>query len=337
MFDQFVVGSSNQFACAAAIAVAERPGGDHNPLFLHGPVGLGKTHLVNAIGHELARSGKGRKLLFAPADLLLTELIFALRHDCIGGFRERMRQVEVLIVDDVHFLAGRERAQEEFYHIFNMLDAEGHQIVLTSDKAPRDLTGLQDSLRSRFESRLIAEIEPPELQTRIAIIEKKAAALKVALDPQAAAFIAGKVSSNVRELEGCLNRLAALASLTQIPITPDLARESLCDFIPGAEITPAIVTILYHVSNIFHIPLADLRSKKRTQHLAFCRQVAMYLCRRLTGCSFPVIGANFDRDHSTVMYACNLIARRVKNDGAFRRSIEKIERDVKILYSRVLP
>ena len=328
-FDQFVVGSSNQFAHAAAIAVANQPGEKYNPLFVYGGVGLGKTHLVTSIGHQLSASDRDRKIIFVPAEVFMNELISSLRHDRMSGFKERMRQVDVLILDDVHFLADRERTQEEFFHTFNALHAQGHQIVLTSDKAPRDLTGFEERLRNRFESGLIADISPPDLETRVAILQKKAAAEKLALSGEVALFVAQRASSNVRELEGCLHRLAALASLTKNVITVDFARESLRDFIREAEPMPDIDSIQQLVSESFHIRLMDLKSKKRTQHLAFCRQVAMYLCRKLTDRSFPAIGAGFGRHHATVIHACNLITRRVDNDGAFRVLMQKIERQLK--------
>ena len=335
-FDQYVVGSGNQFAQAAAKAVANQPGEKYNPLFLYGAVGLGKTHLATAIAHEVSKSDRARKIVFGPAEWFMNELISSLRHDRMSQFKDRMRRVEVLVLDDVHFLAGRERTQEEFFHTFNALHAERHQIVLTSDKAPRDLTGLEERLRNRFESGLIADITPPDLETRIAILQKKAAAENLVLSADVALFVAQKVSSNVRELEGCFNRLAALASLTKSAITVDFARESLRDLIRAEEVKPDINTIQQRVCETFHIHLIDLKSKKRTQHLAFCRQVAMYLCRNLTHSSFPAIGAEFGRDHSTVIHACNLIGRRVNNDTAFRASLKKIESQLKNLDSDLL-
>jgi chromosomal replication initiator protein len=284
-FDGFVVGASNQFAHAAARAVANQPGEKYNPLFLYGAVGLGKTHLATAIGRQLSASDRAHKVVFAPAEIFMNELISSLRGDRMNEFKNKMRSIDVLILDDVHFLAGRERTQEEFFHTFNSLHAEGHQIVLTSDKPPRDLSGLEERLRNRFESGLIADLAPPDLETRIAILQKKAAE-NLILNAEVALFIAQRVTTNVRELEGCFNRLAALAALTKGAITLDFARESLRDLVPHREVQPAIETIQQHVSGVFHIPLVDLRSRKRTQHVAFCRQVAMYLCRQLTDCSF---------------------------------------------------
>ena len=331
-FAEFVVGSANQFAHAAALAVANQPGEKYNPLFIYGGVGLGKTHLVTAIGHHIWASGeRPRKVLFMPAEIFMNELINSLRRDKMGEFREKFRRVDTLILDDVQFLAGRERTQEEFFHTFNALHADRHQIILTSDKVPREIPGLEERLRNRFESGLIADIAPPDLETRVAIVQKKAVLDNLRLAPEVAMYIAQSVSSNVRELEGCLTRLAALASMESAVITVEFARQALQDLIRNADAKPDIETIQKTVADFFHIRLADLKSKKRTQHIAFCRQVAMYLCRKLTDSSFPVIGDHFDRDHSTVIHAYNLIARRMSSDSAFRMSIEKIERELKAI------
>ena len=329
-FDEFVVGSSNQFAHAAALAVANQPGEKYNPLFIYGAVGLGKTHLANAIGHHLYASGsRPRKVLLMPAEIFMNELISSLRRDQMGDFKEKFRRVDALILDDIQFLAGRERTQEEFFHTFNSLHAERHQIVLTSDKMPREIAGLEERLRNRFESGLIADIAAPDLETRVAIVQKKSMLENFLLPPEVALYIAQHVSSNVRELEGCLTRLAALASMSRSPITVEFARQALRDLIRTHNLKPDIEVIQNIVADFFHIRLADLMSKKRTQHIAFCRQVAMYLCRKMTDSSFPTIGEHFGRDHSTVIHAFNLINRRISNDSAFRFSIQKIERELK--------
>lgn len=331
-FNEFVIGSGNQFAHAAAQAVANLPGEKYNPLFIYGGVGLGKTHLVSAIGHHVLATGGGRrKVLFMPAEVFMNELISSLRRDKMGEFKDRFRRVDMLILDDVQFLAGRERTQEEFFHTFNSLHSERHQIVLTSDKVPREIPGLEERLRNRFESGLIADISPPDLETRVAIVQKKSVLEKLDLSPEVTLYIAQNVSSNVRELEGCLTRLAALASINKTPITLEFARQALHDLIHDHDLKPGIDSIQKAVSDFFHIRLADLKSKKRTQHIAFCRQVAMYLCRKLTDSSFPTIGESFGRDHSTVIHAYNLIARRVANDSAFRISIDKIARELKVI------
>ncbi|HYB91307.1 MAG TPA: chromosomal replication initiator protein DnaA [Candidatus Binataceae bacterium] len=334
-FAEFVVGSGNQFAHAAAQAVANQPGEKFNPLFIYGGVGLGKTHLVTAIGHHICAGDRGRKVLFMPAEVFMNELINSIRRDKMDEFREKFRRVDALILDDVQFLAGRERTQEEFFHTFNSLHAERHQIVLTSDQLPHEIPGLEERLRNRFESGLIADIQPPDLETRVAIVQKKAVLEKLQLSSEVALYIAQSVESNVRELEGCLTRLVALASLNKTPensaITLEFARQALHFLIRNHDAKPDVEMIQRTVADFFHIRLADLKSKKRTQHIAFCRQVAMYLCRKLTDSSFPTIGEHFSRDHSTVIHAYNLIQRRVTSDSAFRLSLEKIERELKAI------
>jgi len=337
-FAEFIVGSSNQFAHAAALAVAERPGEKYNPLFIYGDVGLGKTHLATAIGHHLwSSSSTPRKMLFMPAEVFMNELINSIRRERMGEFKDKFRKVDTLILDDVHFLAGRERTQEEFFHTFNALHAERHQIILTSDKVPREIPGLEERLRNRFESGLIADIAAPDLETRVAILQKKAELERLTLPSEVAMYIAQNVCSNVRQLEGCLTRLAALASVTGSPITIEFARQALRDLIRTHDSKPNIEAIQRVVSDYFHIRLADLKSKRRTQRIAFCRQVAMYLCRKITSNSFPSIGEYFGRDHSTVIHAFNLIERRVSNDSAFRFSIEKIERGLKNTPASTVP
>jgi chromosomal replication initiator protein len=325
-FGEFVTGLSNQFAYAAACTIVKQPGETYNPLFIYGGVGLGKTHLVTAIGHQLWASGSGqRKVLFMPAEVFMNELIGSLRGERIGEFRDKFRRVDALILDDVQFLSGRERTQEEFFHTFNSLHSEHHQVVLTSDKMPRDIPGLEERLRSRFESGLIADVAAPDVETRVAILQKKASLENLKMPREVVMYVAENACSNVRELEGCLARLTALSSLTTTPITIEFAQSALHDLIPTREIQTDIETIQRIVSDFFHIKLPDLKSEKRTQRIAFCRQVAMYLCRKVTKSSFPIIGEHFGRDHSTVIHAFNLIQRRVSNDSAFRLSIEKME------------
>ena len=328
-FDNFLVGPTNHFANSAAKAVVNQPGKKYNPLFIYGPVGLGKTHLATAIGHQLSESDSGLKVIFTPAEVFMNELISSLRGDRMNEFKNSMRRIDVLILDDVQLLAGRERTQEEFFYTFNSLHAERRQIVLTSDKAPHDLSGLDERLRNRFESGLIAKIGVPDVATRVAILHKKAAAENLTLNDDVALFVAQRVITNVRELEGCFNRLAALSSLTKSAMTLDFARECLRDLIRDAEVGPDIQTIQQHISDVLHVRLVDLKSERRTQRIAFARQVAMYLCRKLTESSFPAIGAGFGRDHSTVIHAYNIIARRVNNDAGFCDLMEKIERQLK--------
>jgi chromosomal replication initiator protein len=329
-FAEFVVGSSNQLAHAAALAVAERPGEKYSPLFIYGGVGLGKTHLATAIGQHLcSASSIPRKVLFITAEVFMNQLVSSIRHERIGEFKERFRKVDALILDDVQFLAGRERTQVEFFHTFNALHSERHQIVLTSDKMPHEIPELEERLRNRFESGLVADIAPPDLETRIAIVQKKAVLEGLLLPSEVATYIAQNICSNVRELEGCLTRLAALASVTGSPITIEFSCQALRDLLPGHQGSLDLEAILRVVSGWLHIPLADLKSKKRTQRVAFCRQVAMYLCRKITNNSYPHIGEHFSRDHSTVIHAFNLIDRRIKSDSAFRFWIQNIERKLK--------
>ena len=262
-----MVGSANQFAHAAAQAVANQPGEKYNPLFIYGGVGLGKTHLVTAIGHHIWASGdRPRKVLFMPAEIFMNELINSLRRDQMGEFREKFRRVDTLILDDVQFLAGRERTQEEFFHTFNSLHADRHQIVLTSDKVPRDIPGLEERLRNRFESGLIADIAPPDLETRVAIVQKKAALENLRMSPEVAMYIAQSVSSNVRELEGCLTRLAALASLNKSAITVDFARQALHDLIRNRDAKPDVETI--QKSGLGFFPYPAGRSEVEKAHPA---------------------------------------------------------------------
>ena len=262
-FNEFVVGSGNQFAHAAALAVANQPGEKYNPLFIYGGVGLGKTHLVNAIGHQIWQQGeRNKKVLFMPAEVFMNELINSIRRDKTGEFRDKFRRVDALILDDVQFLAGRDRTQEEFFHTFNSLHGERHQIVLTSDKVPKDIPGLEDRLRNRFESGLIADIAPPDLETRIAIIQKKAMLERLRLPSDVGLYIAQNVSTNVRELEGCLTRLAALASLNNSDITLEFARQALHDLIRKQEVKPDVESIQRIVSDFFHIRLVDLKVEK---------------------------------------------------------------------------
>jgi len=327
-FDNFVVGASNQFAHAASKAVANQPGDHYNPLFIYGGVGLGKTHLVNAIGHQVLDQREDFRVVYLSSDSFMNELIAALRRDRMDEFKARFRRVDVLIVDDVQFLAGRERTQEEFFHTFNSLYDAHHQIVLTSDKFPKEIPDLEERLRNRFEWGLIADIQPPDVETRVAILEKKAEIEGIELPQEVAIFLATHIDSNVRELEGSLTRLGAFASLNKCPITPDFAREVLQNVLRDrSERTITIESIQKAVCDFFRLRPADLRSKKRTRTIALPRQVAMYLCRRYTNASFPVIGDRFGgRDHSTVIHAAQVIERRLREDPTFRATVERLER-----------
>jgi len=327
-FDNFVVGASNQFAHAASKAVANQPGDHYNPLFIYGGVGLGKTHLVNAIGHQVLDRNENARVVFLSSESFMNELIAALRRDRMDEFKARFRRIDVLIVDDVQFLAGRERTQEEFFHTFNSLYDGHHQIVLTSDKFPKEIPDLEERLRNRFEWGLIADIQPPDVETRIAILEKKAEFEGIELPQDVANFLATNIDSNVRELEGSLTRLGAFASLNKCPITVDFARDVLQSVLRDrTDRAITIESIQKAVCDFFRIRPNDLRSKRRTRTIALPRQVAMYLCRRYTNASFPVIGDRFGgRDHSTVIHAAQVIERRLREDPSFRATVERLER-----------
>lgn len=325
-FGSFVVGASNQFAHAGCKAVASQPGDHYNPLFIYGGVGLGKTHLVNAIGHQILDRNPEARILYLSSESFMNELIAALRRDRMDEFKNRFRRIDVLIVDDVQFLAGRERTQEEFFHTFNSL-YEGHrQIVLTSDKFPKEIPDLEERLRNRFEWGLIADIQPPDMETRVAILEKKAELEQIELPYDVAVFLASNIDSNVRELEGSLTRLGAFASLNRCSITVEFAREVLHSVLRDkAERAITIESIQKTVCDFFRIRPNELRSKKKTRNVALPRQVAMYLCRRYTAASFPVIGDRFGgRDHSTVIHAAQVVERRLEQDASFRATVERL-------------
>jgi chromosomal replication initiator protein len=325
-FATFVVGASNQFAHAASRAVASQPGHHYNPLFIYGGVGLGKTHLVNAIGHAVLERRPEARVAYLATETFVNDLISSLRRDRMEEFKQRLRGVDVLIVDDVHALAGRERTQEEFFHTFNTLHTQRAQIVLTSDKVPKDIPGLEERLRSRFEWGLIADLQPPDLETRVAIVEKKAELEGIPLTHEVALFLADQVASNVRELEGALTRLGAHASLHRYEITVDTAREVLASLRPTRH-SPRVTYdgILAVVCERFGLRPSDLASRRRSRHIALPRHVAMYLCRRLLNTSFPRLGELFQRDHSTVIHGVTSIERRVKDDPSFLLTVEQLE------------
>jgi chromosomal replication initiator protein len=326
-FGNFVVGASNQFAHAASLAVASQPGDHYNPLFIYGGVGLGKTHLVNAIGHQILDKYPERRVLYLSSESFMNELINALRRDRMDEFKSRFRRIDILILDDVQFLAGRERTQEEFFHTFNSLYESHRQIVLTSDKFPKEIPDLEERLRNRFEWGLIADIQPPDMETRVAILQKKAEVERIDLPHDVALFLAANIDSNVRELEGSLTRLGAFASLNKSEISVDFARQVLQNMLREKDSTITIESIQKVVCEFFHIHPADLRSKKRSRTIAVPRQVAMYLCRRYTQASFPAIGDRFGgRDHSTVIHATQVVEQRAKEDQTFRATIERLER-----------
>ena len=324
-FTTFVVGSSNQLAYAASISIAENPSGSFNPLFIYGGAGLGKTHLIQAIGQQLREVSPRRKVVYMSADSFVTELITSIRYDKMQSFRDRYRSVDALLLDDIQFLAGKERTQEEFFHTFNALYEAQKQIVFTSDAQPKDIPTLEERLRSRFEWGLIADIQPPDLETKVAILRKKAEDKKINLPHEVALFIAERVRSNIRELEGHLNRVAAFASLTGNRLSIDLAKEALKDLLSkdNKPITPP--DILKVVAAHYGIKVSDLKSKSNARPIAYPRQVAMYICKELTDLSYPEIGKIFNnKHHSTVMYSVEKIDQLIQDDQQVARTIEML-------------
>ncbi|WP_341718247.1 chromosomal replication initiator protein DnaA [Micromonospora sp. FIMYZ51] len=319
MFETFVIGSSNRFAHAASVAVAESPAKAYNPLFIYGSSGLGKTHLLHAIGHYATTLGNARSVRYVSTEEFTNDFINSLRDDKTSAFQRRYRDVDILLIDDIQFLENRERTQEEFFHTFNTLHNANKQIVITSDRSPKQLATLEDRLRTRFEWGLLADIQPPDLETRIAILQKKAAQERLFAPPDVLEFIASRVSNSIRELEGALIRVTAFASLTRSNVELSLAEEVLRDFIPdgaGPEINAD--QIMVATADYFGVSLEDLRGHSRSRVLVNARQVAMYLCRELTDLSLPRIGQAFGgRDHTTVMHA----DRKIRQQMAERRSL----------------
>ncbi|PSK63060.1 Chromosomal replication initiator protein DnaA [Micromonospora sp. MH33] len=319
MFETFVIGSSNRFAHAASVAVAESPAKAYNPLFIYGHSGLGKTHLLHAIGHYATTLGNARSVRYVSTEEFTNDFINSLRDDKTSAFQRRYRDVDILLIDDIQFLENRERTQEEFFHTFNTLHNANKQIVITSDRSPRQLATLEDRMRTRFEWGLLADIQPPDLETRIAILQKKAAQERMYAPPDVLEFIASRVSNSIRELEGALIRVTAFASLTRSSVELSLAEEVLRDFMPdgaGPEINAD--QIMASTADYFGVSLEDLRGHSRSRVLVNARQVAMYLCRELTDLSLPRIGQAFGgRDHTTVMHA----DRKIRQQMAERRSL----------------
>ena len=327
-FDSFVVGPSNQLAHAASRAVAELPASKYNPMFVYGGVGLGKTHLVHAIGHRLREKHPQWRIFYLKTETFMNEYINCIRNGKIDEFRRKYRErCDVLLMDDIQFLAGKDRTQEEFFHTFNSL-FEGHkQMVFTADKYPHEIPDLEDRLRSRFQNGLIADIQPPELETRIAILKKKAELDEIQLPDDVAVYLATNIKSNVRELEGLLLRVAAFSGLQEQPITIEFAKETLKNFLTQASHSLTVETVQKEVANYFNVKLADLKSPKRHQAIARPRQIAMYLARKLCKASFPELGQKFGgKDHTTVLSACRKIDQLVQSDAKTRHTVEELER-----------
>ncbi len=327
LFDTFVVGSSNQFAHAAARAVAESPAHSYNPLFLYGGVGLGKTHLLHAIGHQILHRRPELKVLYFTAEQFVNQLINSLRFKSMHTFRERYRSIDVLLVDDIQFLANKERTQEEFFHTFNTLYTSQRQIILSSDSSPRNIPAIEERLRSRFEWGLIADIQAPDLETKVAILRRKADQDGVVLPDDVALFIAYQVKSNVRELEGMLNRVVAFSSLTAKPLSLELAKETLKDILPDEGRRATAADIIKFVARHYGLKVSEIKSKSNSKQIAFPRQVAMFLCKELTELSYPEIGRQFnDKHHSTVMYSVDKILKLRATDAELERTLDGMTR-----------
>jgi chromosomal replication initiator protein len=324
-FDSFVVAGSNQLATAACMAVAERPGAAYNPLFVYGGSGLGKTHMLHAIGHATTDGGKLDGVCYLSAERFMNEMIASIQQGTALAFRNKYRHARVLLIDDVHFLGGKEGTQEEFFHTFNSLYEAGRQIVLTSDRPPKEIPRVEDRLISRFTWGLVADIQKPDLETRVAILEKKAARQGFALAPDVALAVAKMANGNIRELEGSLLRVKAHAELTRQPLTPDVATELLCDIFRAPIRIPTVEDVQQLVAKHFGMRPQDLCGRKRTNCVAFPRQVAMYLCRVLLDVPLAQVGAKFGgRDHTTVLYACSKIEAQLKIDPSLRRTLASL-------------
>jgi chromosomal replication initiator protein len=332
-FDSFVIGSSNRFAHAAALAVAEAPAQAYNPLFIYGGTGLGKTHLLQAVANYVTtHSGGGLSVRYVTSETFMNDFINSLRDKRIEGFKQRYRTYDVLLIDDVQFFEHKERIQEEFFHTFNSLYEAGRQIVMSSDRPPREISTLEERLRSRFEWGLITDIQPPDLETRIAILRKKVKTDGIHVpDEQVLTFIAGRVSTNIRELEGALTRVVAFSSLTGRPMSVDLAQDVLKDVFPqGEQAAVSIERIQQLVSERFGLSLDELCGDRRSQNIVYPRQVAMYLSRELTDSSLPKIGREFGgRDHTTVIHATSKIARLIREDRSVYNLVQELTARVK--------
>jgi chromosomal replication initiator protein len=326
-FESFVCGASNQFAYAASQAVANKPATNYNPLFIYGGVGLGKTHLVNAIGNQILDKNPKAKICYYSSEKFMNEMINCLRYKKMEEFRNKFRKMDLLLIDDIQFMAGKEATQEEFFHTFNALYESHKQIVVTSDKFPKDIPGLEERLRSRFEWGLIADIQPPDIETKIAILKKKSDLHAVNLPDDVALFLAAGATSNIRELEGMLIRLEAFASLTGNDITLSMAREVMKDIIVEKTKEITVEMIQKHVADHFRIKVSELKSDKRIKTLVVPRQIAIYICRELTKASYPEIGEKFGgKDHSTIIHSVKKIEKQMAGDPDFKATVEDIKK-----------
>jgi chromosomal replication initiator protein len=328
-FDSFVVGNSNQFAQAACQAVAELPSKAYNPLFIYGGVGLGKTHLLHAVGHQIARLFPSLRLLYLSTERFTNELINAIRYDRTAEFRAKYRTIDLLLIDDIQFISGKERTQEEFFHTFNDLYEARRQIVVSSDSAPKEIPEIEERLRSRFEWGLIADIQPPDFETRVAILKKKAEIERVPLPDDVAYLIASRIKANIREIEGSLTRMIAFCSLSGRAMTTDLAQEVLTDLWGEEEKIITIEHIQRKTADFFGVRVSDMRAKTRTKAVAFPRQIAMYLARQLTHASLAEIGRSFGgKDHTTVLHAVDKLQTLLHDDPKFKKTIDTITQSI---------
>lgn len=330
IFETFVIGNSNRFAHAASLAVAEAPAKAYNPLFIYGGVGLGKTHLMHAIGHYILGNNHSARIEYVTSEKFTNELINAIKDDKNEEFRNKYRNMDVLLVDDIQFIAGKERTQEEFFHTFNTLYEANKQIIISSDRPPKEIPTLEDRLRSRFEWGLIADIQPPDFETRIAILKKKADVEKLNIPNEVMVYIANKIQSNIRELEGALIRIVAFASLANVEISVDLATEALKDIISNKNSKQITINLIQDiVASYYNLRIDDFKSKRRTKNVVYPRQISMYLARKLTDLSLPKIGEEFGgRDHTTVIHAYEKISGELEKDESLRNTIEELSKKI---------
>jgi chromosomal replication initiator protein len=328
-FDTFVVGNSNQFAQAACQAVAELPSKAYNPLFIYGGVGLGKTHLLHAVGHQIARLYPTLRLLYLSTERFTNELINAIRYDRTTDFRTKYRNIDLLLIDDIQFISGKERTQEEFFHTFNDLYEAHKQIVVSSDSAPKEIPDIEERLRSRFEWGLIADIQPPDFETRVAILKKKAELERIRLPDEVAYLIASRIKANIREIEGSLTRMIAFCSLSGREMGVDLAQEVLSELWGEEEKVITIEHIQRKTSEFFSVRLSDMRARNRTKAVAFPRQIAMYLARQLTHASLAEVGRAFGgKDHTTVLHAVEKIQTLLRDDQKFKKTLDSLTQSI---------
>ncbi len=331
VFDTFVIGNSNQFAHAASLAVAESPAKAYNPLFIYGGVGLGKTHLMHAIGHYIKNKNSDSEVVYVTSEMFTNELINSIKDDKNVLFRNKYRNIDVLLIDDIQFIAGKERTQEEFFHTFNALHEANKQIIISSDRPPKEIPTLEDRLRSRFEWGLITDIQAPDFETRVAILRKKSETEKIKVSDDILNFIASKIRSNIRELEGALTRVCAFSSLTNREISPDLANEALKDIFSTSRTKEITISLIKDVvGRHYGIKKEDFESKRRNRSISFPRQVAMYISRELTDLSLPKIGEQYGgRDHTTVIHAYDKISKTIVSNNEEKIKIQRIIKEIK--------